>query len=108
VGVPIRLADPTALKLVRPANRGLVQAGDRGPGRPGNRGPGRPGNRIDLLRIDDANGRPTAVADGTLLLRVTNADDLATGSLLLALSPQEAGQAVAACRQGFAIAIRPD
>jgi hypothetical protein len=83
VGVPIRLADPTALGLVRP------------------------GNRVDLLRIDDAGGRPTSVAGSALVLRVTGVDDPATGGLLLALTPQEAGQAVVSSRQGFAIVIRP-
>jgi hypothetical protein len=83
VGVPIRLADPTALGLVRP------------------------GNRVDLLRIDRAGGRPTAVAGAALVLRVTGADDPTTGGLLLALSPEEASQAVATSRQGFAIVIRP-
>jgi hypothetical protein len=83
VGVPIRLADPTALGLVRP------------------------GNRVDLLRIDDAGGRPIAVAGSALVLRVTGVNDLATGGLLLALTPQEASQAVVTSRQGFAIVIRP-
>ena len=83
VGVPIRLADPTALGLVHP------------------------GNRVDLLRIDDAGRRPTAVAGSALVLRVTGVNDLATGGLLLALTPQEADQAVATSRQGFAIVIRP-
>jgi len=83
VGVPIRLADPTALGLVHP------------------------GNRVDLLRIDDAGGRPTSVAGSALVLRVTGADDPATGGLLLALTPQEATRAVVTSRQGFAIVIRP-
>jgi hypothetical protein len=83
VGVPIRLADPTALGLVRP------------------------GNRVDLLRLNDAGGRPTPVAGSALVLRVTGIDDPAAGGLLLALTPQEASQAVATSRQGFAILIRP-
>jgi hypothetical protein len=83
VGVPIRLADPTALGLVRA------------------------GNRVDLLRINDAGEQPTAVAGSALVLRVTGADDPAAGGLLLALTPQEASQAVATSRQGFAIVIRP-
>jgi hypothetical protein len=83
VGVPIRLADPTALSLVRP------------------------GNRVDLLRVGDGGGQPTAVAGSALVLRVTGADDPTTGGLLLALSPQEANRAVMASRQGFAIVIRP-
>jgi hypothetical protein len=84
VGVPIRLADPTALGLVRP------------------------GNRVDLLKVDDAGGKPAEVAGSALVLRVTGANDPATGGLLLALTPQEASQAVATSRQGFAIVIRPD
>jgi len=83
VGVPIRLADPTALALVHP------------------------GNRVDLLRIDGAGSRPTAVAGSVLVLRVTGVNDLATGGLLLALTPQEADKVVAPSRQGFAIVIRP-
>jgi hypothetical protein len=84
VGVPIRLADPTALGLVRP------------------------GNRVDLLKLDDSNGNPAKVADSALVLRVTNATDIATGGLLLALTPEQASQAVATSRKGFAIVIRPD
>jgi hypothetical protein len=83
VGVPIRLADPTALSLVRP------------------------GNRVDLLRIEDAGGHPTAVAAAALVLRVTDTDDPTASGLLLALTPQEARQAVITSRQGFAIVIRP-
>jgi hypothetical protein len=83
VGVPIRLADPTALGLVRA------------------------GNRVDLLRINDTGGQPTAVAGSALVLRVTGADDPTAGGLLLALTPREASQAVATSRQGFAIVIRP-
>jgi hypothetical protein len=82
VGVPIRLADPTALSLVRP------------------------GNRVDLLRVGGPGGRPTAVAAAALVLRVTGADDPTTGGLLLALTPPEAQQAVTS-REGFAIVIRP-
>jgi len=83
VGVPIRLADPTALGLVRP------------------------GNRVDLLRIDDAGGQPTPVAGSALVLQVTGVNDPTTGGLLLALTPHQANQAVATSRQGFAIVIRP-
>jgi len=81
VGVPVRLADPTALSLVRP------------------------GNRVDLLSVDDA-GDTTAVAASALVLRVTGAGDPTAGGLLLALSPSEADRAVAAPGHGFAILIR--
>jgi len=82
VGVPIRLADPTALSLVHP------------------------GNRVDLLRLDETGG-PTAVAAAALVLRVTGTGDPTAGGLLLALSPAEAARAVAAPGHGFAILIRP-
>ena len=84
VGVPVRLADPTALTVVRP------------------------GNRVDLLRLDGDQGRTTAVANAVLVLEVTGADDPATGGLLLALGPAEAERAVAAAGRGFAIVIRPN
>lgn len=84
VGVPIRLADPTALSLVHP------------------------GNHVDLLRIDGADGHPTPVAGAALVLRVTGTDPTTGGGLLLALTPQEAQQAVVTSREGFAIVIRPD
>jgi hypothetical protein len=83
VGVPVRLADPTALTVVRP------------------------GNRVDLLRIDGDRDRTVAVANAALVLEVTGADDPATGGLLLALGPDEAQRAVATTGRGFAIVIRP-
>ncbi|MBG0569119.1 hypothetical protein [Actinoplanes aureus] len=84
VGVPVRLADPAALAVVRP------------------------GNRVDLLRLeDDAGRRTTPVASSALVLDVTGKDDPVTGGLLLALSPREAERAVAAPGRGFAILIRP-
>ncbi|GIE27845.1 hypothetical protein Ait01nite_008900 [Actinoplanes italicus] len=87
VGVPVRLADPTALTVVRP------------------------GNRVDLLRIDGDRDRDrdrtVAVASAALVLEVTGADDPATGGLLLALGPDEAQRAVSATGRGFAIVIRP-
>ena len=84
VGVPVRLADPTALSLLRV------------------------GNRVDLLRLDDAGGRTTSVAAAALVLEVTDANDPTTGGLLLALSPAEAVRAVATTGHGFAVLVRPD
>jgi hypothetical protein len=81
MGVPIRLADPSALSLVSP------------------------GNRVDLLRLDD-EGNPASVAAAALVLRVTGAGD-PSGGLLLALTPAEAQRAVATPGRGFAILIRP-
>ena len=82
VGVPVRLADPTALGVVRP------------------------GDRVDLLRLDDSAGRPVQVAGGALVLDVTGADDPATGGLLVALGPAEAERAVTTSGRGFAVLIR--
>ncbi|BCJ43016.1 hypothetical protein GCM10010168_02420 [Actinoplanes ianthinogenes] len=82
VGVPVRLADPTALALVHP------------------------GNRVDLLRLDDG-GDTTPIATAALVLDVTAADDPTTGGLLLALGAEQAAQAVATTGRGFAILIRP-
>jgi hypothetical protein len=83
VGVPVRLADPTGLAVVHP------------------------GNRVDLLRLDDTSSGSTSVAIAALVLDVTGGDDPTTGSLLLALTPTEARQAVTAAGGGFAILIRP-
>lgn len=80
VGVPVRLAEPTALKLVRP------------------------GDHVDLLR---AGPDSTAVAAAALVLSVTGADDPTTGGLLLALTPAEAAKAVSDQSGGFAVLIRP-
>jgi len=84
VGVPVRLAEPTALTLVHP------------------------GDRVDLLRMDDAGGGTTAVAAAALVLGVTGANDPTMGGLLLALRPAEAEKAMATPGHGFAIVIRPD
>ncbi|WP_236643195.1 hypothetical protein [Actinoplanes utahensis] len=83
VGVPVRLADPTALTVVRP------------------------GNRVDLLRLDNDRDRSVPVASGALVLEVTGADDPVTGGLLLALQPDEASRAISGSGRGFAIVIRP-
>jgi hypothetical protein len=80
VGVPVRLAEPTALKLVRP------------------------GDHVDLLR---AGHDSTAVAAAALVLSVTGADDPMTGGLLLAMTPAEASAAVTDQTGGFAVLIRP-
>jgi hypothetical protein len=92
VGVPIRLADPSTLGLVRP------------------------GNRVDLLRV---GGSSPPVATSALVLEVGDTGDPTTGSLLLALTRAEAEQVVAAQGSltqggasapgpGFAVLIRPD
>jgi len=83
VGVPVRLAEPTALTLVR--------AGDR----------------VDLLEIDESGRGTRSIAVAALVLSVTGADDPAPGGLLLALTPAEAARAVASPGPGFAVFIRP-
>ena len=84
VGVPVRLAEPTALALVHP------------------------GDRVDLFRVDGTARGTSAVAVGAPVLGVTGADDPTTGGLLLALRPGEAQSAVAGQGSGFAVLIRPD
>ena len=82
VGVPIRLAEQTALSLVRS------------------------GDRVDLLRVEAAGGT-TAIADAALVLGITGVDDPTTGGLLIALSPAQAERAVARPGRGFAVLLRP-
>jgi hypothetical protein len=84
VGVPVRLADPAALRLLR--------AGDR----------------VDLLGVDPSDGDTTRVADDTLVIGVTGADDPTAGALLLALDRAEANRAVAVSeRIRFAVLVHP-
>jgi hypothetical protein len=84
VGVPVRLAEPSALRL--------VHAGDR----------------VDLIGVDPTRGRTSTVADDALVLGVTGADDPTVGGLLLALDHAEAQRAVGAAEQTrFAVLIRP-
>ena len=82
VGVPVRLAEPAALALLRP------------------------GDVVDLLRIDDRRA-PARVAAAAVVLEVTNADDPISGALLLALRPAEADRAVTVPGGGFAVVLRP-
>jgi hypothetical protein len=83
VGVPVRLAEPTALALVHP------------------------GDRVDLIRAGDDNHAPHAVAASALVLSVTGTDDPTVGGLLVAMTPAEAANAVAAPGRGFTVVIRP-
>jgi len=84
IGVPIRLAEPTALKLVRP------------------------GDHVDVFRVPGTDGSPQAIATAALVLGVTGADDPSTGGLLLALTPAEARRTVTTPGGGYAVLIRPD
>lgn len=82
LGVPLRLSDPATLTLVAP------------------------GDRVTVLRVDDS-GRTAEVASAALVLGVTDAGDLATAGLLVALTPAEAERAVADQGRGFAVLLRP-
>ncbi|RSM43921.1 hypothetical protein DMB66_52795 [Actinoplanes sp. ATCC 53533] len=84
VGVPIRLAEPTALRLVRP------------------------GDHVDVFRVPSTDGSPQAIATAALVLGVTGADDPSAGGLLLALTPAEARRTVTTPGGGYAVLIRPD
>jgi hypothetical protein len=82
VGVPVRLAEPTALTLIRP------------------------GDHVDLLQVSPTHDTH-AIAAAALVLGVTGADDPTAGGLLLALTPTEAAKAVAQPGGAFAVLIRP-
>jgi hypothetical protein len=84
IGVPIRLAEPTALKLLRP------------------------GDRVDVFRVPETGVSPQAVATAALVLSVTGAEDPTAGGLLLALAPAEARRTVTTPGDGYAVLIRPD
>jgi hypothetical protein len=80
VGVPIRLAEPTALRLIHP------------------------GDHVDLFRAS----APQPVATAALVLGVTGTEDPITGGLLLALTPEEAARTVTTPGADYAVLIRPD
>ena len=81
MGVPIRLAEPTALRLVHA------------------------GNRVDVFRASEGT-RPLAAA--ALVLAVTGLEDPLTGGLLIALPPATAKEAVKPAPGGYVVVIRPD
>lgn len=83
VGVPIRLAEPAALRLLRP------------------------GDHVDLFRLTGDGRSPPAVATAALVLEVSGVDDPTTGGLLLALTPAEARRTVTGADHGYAVLIRP-
>ena len=84
IGVPIRLAEPTALELVQP------------------------GDRVDVVRLPDTGASPQTIATAALVLAVTGAEDPTTGGLLVALTPAEAQRTVTTPGSGYAVLIRPD
>ncbi|AGZ46238.1 hypothetical protein [Actinoplanes friuliensis] len=79
--MPVRLAEPSALGLIRP------------------------GDHVDLFRVDED---AEAIATAALVLDVTGADDPSLGGLLLALTPAEAQRTVTGAGRGYAVLIRPD
>ncbi|GAA3335862.1 hypothetical protein GCM10020358_05810 [Amorphoplanes nipponensis] len=89
--MPIRLAEPTALRLLHP------------------------GDRVDVFRVagtgagrtEDGTGA-AAIATAALVIGVTGAEDPTTGGLLLALTPAEARRTVATAGGDYAVLIRPD
>jgi hypothetical protein len=84
IGVPIRLAEPTALRLIHP------------------------GDHVDVFRVPETGESPQAIATAALVLGVTGAEDPTSGGLLLALTPAEARRTVTAPGGGYAVLIRPD
>jgi len=84
VGVPIRLAEPTALQLIHP------------------------GDHVDVFRVPDPGGSPHAVATAALVLGATGTEDPVAAGLLVALTPAEARRTVTAPAGGYAVLLRPD
>ncbi|MGS2614102.1 hypothetical protein ACVCAH_06160 [Micromonospora sp. LZ34] len=84
VGVPVRLAEPAALAVLRP------------------------GARVDLLAVPAAGGAGTLLASRALVLDVVGADALDAGAALyLALPPDQARRAVSQPEGSrFAIVVR--
>jgi hypothetical protein len=80
VGVPVRLSEPAALRLVRVRDR------------------------VDLFRPSDSTH---PIASAALVLGVTNTDDPLAGGLLLALPPDAAKAAVEQPAEGFAVIVHP-
>jgi hypothetical protein len=83
VGVAIRPAEPTTLRLLHP------------------------GDRVDVFSIPDPGQSPQAIATAALVLDVTGADDPTVGGLLLALTPAEAQRTVTTPPGGYAVLLRP-
>lgn len=80
VGVPVPLAEPAALAVLHP------------------------GDRVDLLSVPAAGGEPVPVAGDAAVLAV----DRAGGSVLLALSEEQARSALSASADArFAVVVRP-
>jgi hypothetical protein len=84
VGVPLRLAEPTALQLIHP------------------------GDHVDVFRVPDRGESPQAIATAALVVGVTGAEDPTAGGLLVALRPAEARRTVIAPAGGYAVLLRPD
>jgi len=102
VGVPIRLAEPAALRLVHPGDRvdvfrvagpGQAEVGGSGAGAVGTAAPG---------------GSAAAIATAALVLGVTDAEDPITGALLVALTTAEARRILALPPGEYAVLIRRD
>ncbi|MFI7541201.1 hypothetical protein [Actinoplanes sp. NPDC049599] len=84
IGVPVRLADPAALKLIHP------------------------GDRVDIFRVPGTGDSPQAIATAAPVLEVTGAEDVGTGALLVALTPAEARRTVIPPAGGYAVLLRAD
>ncbi|MCI4064144.1 flagellar biosynthesis protein FlgA [Micromonospora sp. R77] len=84
VGVPVRLAEPAALAVLRP------------------------GSRVDLLVVPEASAGPTLLASRALVLDVVGADPVdGPSALYLALPPEQARHAIGMpAGSRFAVVVR--